>query len=110
MLPDDADEELCAQAEGHHQTKPALHWRAMSLVVHLPEELARRVEAVAAERHVSPEQVALQAIEAQLSVRRRLGFIGLGHSGRTDLSEHVSELRHELAEEKLAEHRRSAGG
>jgi predicted transcriptional regulator len=35
----------------------------MSLVVHVPEELARRVEAVAAERGVSAEQVAVEAIE-----------------------------------------------
>lgn len=82
----------------------------MSLVVHLPEDLARRVEAVAAQRHLSPEQVAVEAIEAQLPGRPRLGFIGLGHSGRPDLSEHLGELRHELAEDKLAEHRRSAEG
>ncbi len=82
----------------------------MSLVVHLPDDLARRVEAVAAQRHLSPEQVAVEAIEAQLPARRRLGFIGLGHSGRGDLSEHLDELRHELAEDKLSEHRRSAEG
>lgn len=53
----------------------------MSLVVRLPEELARRVEAVAAERGVSPEQVAVDAIEAQLPARRRLSFSGVGSSG-----------------------------
>lgn len=79
----------------------------MSLVVHLPEELARRVEAVAAERHVSPEQVAVEAIEAQLPARRRLGFIALGHSGGPGRSERIAELRQELADDKLAEHRRS---
>ncbi len=54
---------------------------AMSLVVHLPEELARRVEAVAAGRDQSPEQVAIDAIEAQLPARRRLSFSGVGSSG-----------------------------
>ncbi|MGH9165735.1 MAG: hypothetical protein ACRDZW_09515 [Acidimicrobiales bacterium] len=53
----------------------------MSLVVHLPEALARRVEAVAAARDQSPEQVALDAIEAQLPARRRLSFSGVGSSG-----------------------------
>ena len=57
----------------------------VSLVVHLPEELARRVEQVAAERHQSPEQVAIDAIDAQLpsppeAGRRRLAFAGIGAS------------------------------
>jgi len=59
----------------------------MSLVVHLSEELARRVEAVAAERGVSPEQVAVEAIDAQVAAgadtgraRRRLAFAGIGAS------------------------------
>lgn len=82
----------------------------MSLVVGLPDDLARKVVALAAQRHLSPEQVAVEAIEAQWPARRRLSFIGLGHSGRPDLSEHVAELRHELADDKLAEHGRSAEG
>ncbi|GAC1388738.1 MAG: hypothetical protein NVSMB4_14880 [Acidimicrobiales bacterium] len=53
----------------------------MSLVVHVPEELARRVEAVAAERGTSPEQVAVEAIEAQMPGPRRLSFSGIGSSG-----------------------------
>lgn len=53
----------------------------MSLVVHLPEELARRVEAVAAARQQSPEQVALDAIEAQLPAHRRVSFSAVGSSG-----------------------------
>lgn len=53
----------------------------MSLTVHIPDELARRVSEVAQTRRVDPEQVALEAIEAQLPVRRRLGFSGVGASG-----------------------------
>jgi hypothetical protein len=41
----------------------------MSLVVHLPEELARLVGAVAVERGVSAEQVAVEAIEERLGAR-----------------------------------------
>ena len=59
----------------------SLHLEPVSLVVHLPEELARRVEAIAAERGTSPEQVAVDAIEAQLPGPHRLSFSGAGSSG-----------------------------
>ena len=72
----------------------------MSLVVHLPEELARRVEAVAAARHQSPEQVALDAIDAQLPASRRLSFIGIGASGG---SESVAERHREIIAEHFAD-------
>jgi hypothetical protein len=72
----------------------------MTLVVHLPEELSRRIEAIAAERGVMPEQVAVEAIEAQLPVKPRFAFIGIGHSGRGDLSGRVKELRREVAAER----------
>jgi hypothetical protein len=71
----------------------------MTLVVHLSEELSHRIEAVAAERGVDPEQVAVEAIEAQLPRTRRFAFIGVGHSGRGDLSARVKELRREVAGE-----------
>jgi hypothetical protein len=82
----------------------------MSLVVHLSEELSRRVEAVAAERNQSPEQVAVEAIEAQLPNRRRLNFVGMGHSGHPAGAERLKELRRELATKKLADLDRSAEG
>lgn len=74
---------------------------AMTLVLRLPEELSQRLETVAAERGLTPEQVAVEAIEAQLPDRRRLAFVGLGHSGRGDLSQQVKELRREVADERL---------
>jgi predicted transcriptional regulator len=64
----------------------------VSLTVHLPEELARRVEEVAAARHQSPEQVALEAIEAQLPARRRLSFSAIGSSGKTRGGAEADEL------------------
>lgn len=72
----------------------------MSLVVRLPEELARRVEAVAAQRHQSPEQVALDAIDAQLPAPRRLSFIGIGASGG---AEAVAERHREIIAEHFAD-------
>jgi hypothetical protein len=74
----------------------------MTLVVRLPEELARRVEEVAAERGVDPEQLVVEAVEAQIPTRRRLSFIGMGHSGRGDMFERVKELRREVADERRA--------
>jgi predicted transcriptional regulator len=53
----------------------------MSLTVHVPDELADRLTAAAVARHQSPEQVALEAIEAALPVRRRLSFAAIGRSG-----------------------------
>jgi hypothetical protein len=66
----------------------------MAMTVDLPDELARRVAAEAARRGVSPEQVAVEAIAAQLSqeagqpsgegeqpARQRFPFIGMGDSG-----------------------------
>lgn len=52
----------------------------MSLTVHVPDELAGRLQEAAQTRQVSAEQVALEAIEAALPVRRRLSFSGVGRS------------------------------
>ena len=71
----------------------------MRLVVHLPEDLARRLEAAAAERGLSPEEVAVEAIEAGLFARRRLSFIGIGHSGGT---ESAAERHREIIREQFA--------
>lgn len=56
----------------------------MSLTVHIPDDLARRLEQVAADRKQAPEQVALDAIEAQLPTGRRVSFSGIGASGLRD--------------------------
>ena len=68
----------------------------MTLTLQLPDELARRIEALAAARGQSPEQVALDAIEAQVAPRRRLSFSGIGASGGGDIARRHREL--------LAEH------
>jgi predicted transcriptional regulator len=61
-------------------SRPAPTLVVMSLSVQLPDELAERLAAEAAARHQSPEQVALEAIEAALPARRRLSFSGIGRS------------------------------
>jgi hypothetical protein len=76
----------------------------VSLVVHLSEALARRVEAVAAERGMSPEQVAVEAIEARLGTVEAAGrapsFIGIGASGTT---EPIGRRHREVLREHLAD-------
>ncbi|HEX3540691.1 MAG TPA: hypothetical protein VHT75_09640 [Acidimicrobiales bacterium] len=75
----------------------------MSLIVHLPEELARRVEAVAATRGVSPEQVAVEAIEDRVGLhagpQRAPSFIGIGASGTT---EPIGRRHREIISQRLA--------
>ncbi len=93
----------------------SVHWR-----IEVPDDVAERVTAVAAERGVAPEQLAGEALGEQFPARRKLGFVGLGHSGQGDLSRRVKEVRRELADDKLAEmaqqrrqsadERRQAGG
>ncbi len=76
----------------------------MALTVRVPEELARRVEEVAAARHQSPEEVALAAIEAQLPPRRSLSFSAVGSSGATagDAGRRHREVIAEILENKTA--------
>jgi hypothetical protein len=72
--------------------------------VHLSDELSRRLEAVAAERGLNPEQVAVEAIEAQLPATGPLeAFIGSGDSGDPGwATRDIHELRHELSERQAA--------
>lgn len=53
----------------------------VSMTVNIPDELARRIEEIAVDRKQDPQQVVLEAIEAQLPVRRSLSFSGIGASG-----------------------------
>jgi predicted transcriptional regulator len=66
----------------------------VALTVHLPDELVRRVEAAAATRNKTPEQVAVEAIEAQLPVRHRPSFSGVGSSSldRGDIAQRHREV------------------
>jgi hypothetical protein len=67
------------------------------------EELASRLNAEAARRHVTPEEL-LEIVAAQLPDRSepaaRFAFAGKGHSGSGDLSERHKQIRDELIAEK----------
>lgn len=73
------------------------------MTVDLPEELAARLEVVAAERGLSPEALAVEAIEARYPPKRRPSFIGIGRSGRSDISDSYKEIRRGAFAEKTAE-------
>lgn len=61
------------------------------LHVDLPEAVSERVTEEARRRGVEPAELVPQAVATYLAPRRRLGIIGLGASGRADISEHVDE-------------------
>lgn len=66
----------------------------MTVTVPLPDDLAARLAAVAAERGITPEELLAERVEAHLP--RLPSFIGVGASGGGDLSERHKEIRREL--------------
>jgi hypothetical protein len=68
----------------------ALH--VSQLRVDLPDDLADLVAVEAPRRQVSPADLVREAVSSYLGrSRKRLGIIGLGASGRADISERVDE-------------------
>jgi plasmid stability protein len=69
----------------------------MSLIVNVPDEVARRLEAAAAARGVTVEEFAAEVLAentpavGEASRRRRLGFVGIGASEQ-GISHRVGEL------------------
>ena len=71
----------------------------MSVIrVEIPEEVAERLAERALKEHVSPEELASEAVRSFVgsmvssNEHRVLGFVGLGHSGRSDISERTEEI------------------
>lgn len=81
---------------------PAATLEAMTeLHVHVPDDVAGRLAAAAAERGTSTEDVAADVLTqhapptqpaSSRTTGHRLSFIGLGASGRSDLSERTEEI------------------
>lgn len=79
----------------------------MSLVLHVPEELATRLEAEASRRGVTVDELAAEALAARFpgpgAGHDALGaFIGSGASGRREAFD-IHQARAELAAHKQAE-------
>lgn len=76
---------------------------AMALTVQLPDEIAARVQAAAADRGVSADEVVVEAVRAQLPGHETLkAFIGVGASGDRRPFE-IHDARRKLAERKFAD-------
>ncbi len=66
----------------------------------LPVELAKRLHEAAAQRGLTEDEVAFEVLSAHLppvpdessTLPRRLGFVSLGASGRSDISEKAEEI------------------
>ena len=80
----------------------------MSVSVPLPDELASRLEAEAARRGMTPEQLAAEVIREHLPLEGRESsgaleaFFGIGDSG-TEEPFDINRIRREAADRKLAE-------
>jgi predicted transcriptional regulator len=78
----------------------------MSLTVRIPDELARRLEDAAAQRHVSAEQVALEAIASKFpdadTEDALEAFIGSGFSEHKDLARRHREILAEASGDSSA--------
>lgn len=61
------------------------------LHVDLPPEVSERVADDAARCRVAPDELVIEVIAQRFSPPRPLGIVGLGASGRSDISEHVDE-------------------
>lgn len=75
-----------------------MHW-----TIEVDDDVAKNVAAVAAERGVAPEEVAGEVVAQRYATRRRkLSFIGMGHSGHSDTAERHEEIIREAFSDKTA--------
>ena len=83
---------------------------SVSTIVHVPEEIAARLAAEAARRHLSVDEIAAEALAARYPEPPTSdpghdaleAFIGSGGSGRSEPFD-IHKARAELAERKFAE-------
>lgn len=74
-----------------------MHW-----TIEIPDDVAERVAAVAAERGVAPEQLFSEVGAEQFPAKRKLGFVSLGRSGHTDTARRHEEIIREAFSGKTA--------
>jgi len=71
-------------------------WSVTELRVEVPDEIAERLLQRAEREHTTPEALAGEALRSYLgpapATTRRLRFVGIGHSGRSDISERAEEI------------------
>ena len=72
------------------------------LTIEVPDDVAERVAEAAAERGVASEELVGQVVAESFPARRRLSFIGMGRSGRSDTAERHQEIIREAFADKTA--------
>lgn len=72
----------------------------VTLTVNLPEDLAARLAAEATRRGITVDDVLAEMVADRLPARRRLSFIGIGHSGG---GESVAENHKEIIRAHFAD-------
>lgn len=74
------------------------------ITIEVPDDVAERVNAAAAERGVAPEALAGQVVVESFPPRRKLSFIGIGSSGQPgpSVAERHKEIRREHFADKTA--------
>jgi hypothetical protein len=65
------------------------------LHLRIPEELAERLAAEAAERKMPPEEVVAEMLDQNIPPRRHLRFVGIGRSGQHDNAARAEEILQE---------------
>lgn len=70
------------------------------LTIEIDEEVAKRVDAAAADRGLTPEALAAEALNEKFPPRRRVGFVSLGSSG--DHGGDIARRHHEIIHEHFA--------
>ena len=88
-------------------SQPVPTLEAMSVTVELPDDALRKLTAEAERRGVSidviiAELAARLPAETAAPRKHRLSFIGIGHSGRTDLGRQHREIRAEQTADHTA--------
>lgn len=70
-------------------------------VVKLSEEIDALLRDEAQRREITISELMREAIESHLGLQRRLGAAAAGHSGHSDVSEHIEDI---LADEVTLSH------
>jgi len=73
----------------------------MTVTVPLPDDLAARLAVAAAEGGITPEELVAEAVEAHLP--KPPSFIGIGASGRGDLSGRNMKIRRQPGAARLGQ-------
>ncbi len=70
----------------------------MTLQLELEPNLASQIQQLANQKHSSPEEYILEILRCETTPKTKPAWIGMGNSGRSDLSSRTKELVFETLE------------